>query len=189
MDCSPPGFSVHGISQGRILEWVAISFSKDSSWPRDRTCISCLAGGFFTIEPPGKPQGIKKIIPKDQWFPALPAHENHLENCFFFFKSIFFKLKCNWFKMLYWFLLYSKVVQLYMHIYTLFKKYFSRCGLSWDIEYSSLCYRAEPCCLSVLHIIASMCWPHIPTPFLLQPSPLATTSLFSMPMSLFLFHR
>ena len=42
MDCSPPGSSVHGILQTRILEWVAISFSKGSSWPRDRTCISCI---------------------------------------------------------------------------------------------------------------------------------------------------
>ena len=51
MDCSPPGFSVHGISQARILEWVAISFSRESSWPRDRTHISCLAGRFFNIAP------------------------------------------------------------------------------------------------------------------------------------------
>ena len=48
MDCSLPGYSVHGISQARILEWVSISFSRGSSQPRDQTCISCLAGGFFT---------------------------------------------------------------------------------------------------------------------------------------------
>ena len=42
MDCSPPGSSVHGISQARILEWVAISFPRESSRPRDRTCISCV---------------------------------------------------------------------------------------------------------------------------------------------------
>ena len=36
----PPGFSVHGILQARILEWVALFFSKGSSWPRDRTCVS-----------------------------------------------------------------------------------------------------------------------------------------------------
>ena len=41
MDCSPLGSSVHGISQARILEWVAISFSRGSSWPRDQTHISC----------------------------------------------------------------------------------------------------------------------------------------------------
>ena len=41
MDCSPPGFSVHGILQARILEWVAISSSSRSSWLRDRTHTSC----------------------------------------------------------------------------------------------------------------------------------------------------
>ena len=49
MDCSPPGFSVHGILQARILEWVAIPFSRGSSWPRDRTWVSCTAGSFFTV--------------------------------------------------------------------------------------------------------------------------------------------
>ena len=43
MDCSPPGSSIHGISQARILEWVAISFSRGSSWPRDWTPISCIS--------------------------------------------------------------------------------------------------------------------------------------------------
>ena len=47
-DCSPPGSSVHGILQARTLEWVAISFSRGSSRPRDRTQVSCIAGGFFT---------------------------------------------------------------------------------------------------------------------------------------------
>ena len=41
MDYSPPGSSVHGISQARILEWVAISFSRVSFWPRDGSCVSC----------------------------------------------------------------------------------------------------------------------------------------------------
>jgi len=47
MDCSPPGFSVHGIFQARILEWVAISSSRGSSQPRDQTQVSCTAGRFF----------------------------------------------------------------------------------------------------------------------------------------------
>ena len=55
MDCSQPGSSIHGISQTRIQKWVAISFSRGSSQHKDRTCISCLAGGFFITEPPGKP--------------------------------------------------------------------------------------------------------------------------------------
>ena len=75
------GSSVHGISQARILEWVTISSSRGSSWSRDQTHISCLAGGFFTTEPPGKPSKAMliqdtnlgpltpeaRIIPLDQW--------------------------------------------------------------------------------------------------------------------------
>ena len=49
IDCSPPGSSVHGILQARILEQVAIPFSRVSSWPRDRTQVSCVADRFFTI--------------------------------------------------------------------------------------------------------------------------------------------
>ena len=48
-DCSSPGSSVHGILQARILESVAISFSRGSSRPRDQTRVSCIAGRFFTI--------------------------------------------------------------------------------------------------------------------------------------------
>ena len=48
MDCSPPGSSVHEIFQTRILEWVAISFSRGSSQPRDQTQVFCTAGRFFT---------------------------------------------------------------------------------------------------------------------------------------------
>ena len=62
MNCSPPGSSVRGISQKRILEWVAISFSRGSSGPRDGTCVSCLAGGFFTTEPPWKPIRKRTIL-------------------------------------------------------------------------------------------------------------------------------
>ena len=49
MDCSLPGSFVHGIFQARVLEWVAISFSKGSSWPRGWTQVFCLAGRCFTI--------------------------------------------------------------------------------------------------------------------------------------------
>ena len=48
MDCSPPGSSVHGTLQARILECVAIPSSWESSQPRDQTCVSCIAGRFFT---------------------------------------------------------------------------------------------------------------------------------------------
>ena len=45
----PPGSSVHGILQERILEWVAICFSRESSQPRDRTQVSCIAGRHFNL--------------------------------------------------------------------------------------------------------------------------------------------
>ena len=49
MDCSSPGSSVHGILQARIQEWVAIPFSREYSWPKDRTWVSCIIGKLFTI--------------------------------------------------------------------------------------------------------------------------------------------
>ena len=49
MDCSLPGSSIHGIFQARVLEWVAISFSRGSSWPAGRTRVSSIAGRRFTI--------------------------------------------------------------------------------------------------------------------------------------------
>ena len=48
MDCSLPGFFVHGIFQSRILEWVDMPSSRGSFWPRDQTRVSCFAGRFFT---------------------------------------------------------------------------------------------------------------------------------------------
>ena len=54
IDYSPLGSSVCGILQARILEWVAIPFSKGSFWSRDWTRVSCTAGRFFTTEPLGK---------------------------------------------------------------------------------------------------------------------------------------
>ena len=49
MDCSPPGSSIYWISQAIILEWVAISFSRESSWPRDQTQVSYIADRLFTL--------------------------------------------------------------------------------------------------------------------------------------------
>ena len=53
MDCSPPGSSVRGILQARILEWVAISFSRGSSQPGDQIRVSYIDRQFFTAEPLG----------------------------------------------------------------------------------------------------------------------------------------
>ena len=66
MDCSLPGFSVHGIFQARVLEWVAISFSRGYSWPRDWTQVSCIAGRRFTLR-------------------AVVIRIEHLNSIFFFF--------------------------------------------------------------------------------------------------------
>ena len=68
MDCSLPGSSVRGISQARILEWVAISFSRGSSQPRDWTWVFFTAGRFFTFWATREAQKLiqhyKSIIPQ-----------------------------------------------------------------------------------------------------------------------------
>ena len=68
MDCSPPGSSVHGILQARILEWVAISISRESSWPRDRTRVSCIAGRFFTKPSLSRHANVGSASPSSQFY-------------------------------------------------------------------------------------------------------------------------
>ena len=63
---SLPGSSVPGIFQARTLEWVAIPFSRGSSWPRDRTQVSHIAGGFFTIWATREAQMVVYICPNPQ---------------------------------------------------------------------------------------------------------------------------
>ena len=61
VDYSLPGSSVHWILQARILEWVATPSSRGSSWPKDRThvsCAACTVGRLFTTESPRKPQAM-----------------------------------------------------------------------------------------------------------------------------------
>ena len=71
MDCNLPGSSVHGILQARILEWVAISFSKGSSQPRDWTWVSCLVGRRFNLwatrEVPHASKVMLKILQTSTW--------------------------------------------------------------------------------------------------------------------------
>ena len=59
---APSGSSVHGILQARILEWVSMSSSRESSWPRDQSQVSCTASRFFTAEPPGKPMSSGQLV-------------------------------------------------------------------------------------------------------------------------------
>ena len=70
MDCSLPGSSVHGILQARILEWVAIPFSKGCSQPTDRTQVSCIADGFFTIG------AAREAQPGERCAYKYPAHSD-----------------------------------------------------------------------------------------------------------------
>ena len=70
MDSSPPGFSVQGISQARILEWVVISSSRGSSQPRDRTpisCVYCTDKGSLTTVPLAKPKFRSSYIFRSCW--------------------------------------------------------------------------------------------------------------------------
>ena len=62
LNCTLPGSSVHGISQARILEWVAISFSMGSSQHRDWSHLSCIVGRFFTIEPDSFPLEVPTCV-------------------------------------------------------------------------------------------------------------------------------
>ena len=64
MDCSPPDSSVPGILQARILEWVSYSPPGDLPDSGIKPASPALAGGFFTIEPRGKPSGAPWLGPK-----------------------------------------------------------------------------------------------------------------------------
>ena len=71
VDCSPPSSSAHGIVPARILEWVAMPFSRGSSPSRDRTWVSCIflfAGRFFTTDPCWKPEeGVTVQVPANRF--------------------------------------------------------------------------------------------------------------------------
>ena len=65
MDCNLPGCSVHGIFQARVLEWIAISFSRGSSQTRNRTQVSCTAGRRFTMGAIKEAQFELQVDPKN----------------------------------------------------------------------------------------------------------------------------
>ena len=52
VDCSLPGSSVHGVLQARLLEWVALSYSRGSSQPKDQSWVSCIEADSLPSEPP-----------------------------------------------------------------------------------------------------------------------------------------
>ena len=80
MDCSSPGFSVHGILQARILEWVAIASSRRSSQPMDQTWVSCIAGKFsgeFYVD-----SGYKIDLKNATITPTVNVIKNHIDDLF-----------------------------------------------------------------------------------------------------------
>ena len=80
MDCSPPGSSFHGILQARILERVAISFSRRSSQPRYWTWVSCIASRFLTVWATGEAPGTISVHSVHWFFHS----SNHLwARCFY----------------------------------------------------------------------------------------------------------
>ena len=85
LDYIPPDSSAHGISQARILEWVAISFSRGSYWTRDWTHISCIAGRFLTTELPNNHIQIQPCSSVPFWkqwgSPCSPPAGPHRELC------------------------------------------------------------------------------------------------------------
>ena len=90
VDCSLPGSSVHGISQARILEWVALFFSRGSSLTRDRTCVSsvsCFAAGVFT-----NPENSSWVIFPHWLITELIVHTIRLFPIYMFFPEDSLKL-------------------------------------------------------------------------------------------------
>ena len=95
MDCSLPSPHVHGVLHVRILEWVATSFSRGSSRPRHRTCVSCIADSLLS-EPPGKNMGPVYFtsegyghlpgLVRSHWIPNFLGFETNT------FKWIWFKM-------------------------------------------------------------------------------------------------
>ena len=76
LDCSPPGSSVHGVSQARIQEWVAISSSRGSSQPRDQTCISCLLHWQVDSWPLSHP-GVRFASEPNRWVTGQVMLKEH----------------------------------------------------------------------------------------------------------------
>ena len=93
MDCSLPGSSVHGIFQARILEWVATSFSRGSSWPRDQTRVSRIAGRHFTIWATG---GSIQDCHRDSLGSVNKGKRTKSKKVGYQCSGVYWKLSCGW---------------------------------------------------------------------------------------------
>ena len=83
MDCIPPGFSVHGILQARILEWVATAFSGGSSRPRDRTRSSHVSCTGRQILDHSRHLGSPDLLPTQ-----VPLHSSLPDHAFFQLQTV-----------------------------------------------------------------------------------------------------
>ena len=102
IDCSLSGSSVHGILQAIILEWVAISFSRGSSRPRDQTWVSSTVGRFFTIWAPREDQELYECSMIISYFSLLPKLSEYTYHLYFVFKSLLNLLQYC-FRFMFWF--------------------------------------------------------------------------------------
>ena len=158
MDCSPLASSFHVILQASMLEWVAITFSRGFSWPRDWTQVSCIARRMFTVLATREVQSVwvEVIESPFTWSSTLEIRIHFWCSfsvhslqaitsiaCLFsdhflcsFFLDIHILLKYSWFSV---FQVYNKVIQLYVYTYIIFQIIFHYRVLQ-DIDCSSLCY-------------------------------------------------
>ena len=81
MDCSPPSSSVHEILQARILEWVALSFSRGSSRPRDRIQVSHIAGRRFNLCTTREAPSILEDTGNHNFLTLFPGYASHVLDC------------------------------------------------------------------------------------------------------------
>ena len=79
--CDPMDYTVHGILQARILEWVAFPFSRESSQPRDQTQVSHIAGGFFTSWATREAHIKGRCISKEQFSKPRLLHFPYIVEC------------------------------------------------------------------------------------------------------------
>ena len=135
MDLRPPGSSVHGILQARILEWVAIPFSRGSSWPSDGTRVSHIAGRFLTVWATSE-----VFFLKTHWIKYVWMNDNEL------ITGWLFREYCRW---AYHNLSHS--FPYYFPLQTTFTECeFSSCTKSWlpsvwHLHYSHHCWTRRKC--------------------------------------------
>ena len=121
MDCSQPGSFVPGIFQARILEWVAISFSRRSPRPRDWTCVSFIGRWIFFFK--------SLNHPGSRWFTTLGLWDSHKSGCVFFYSLFLLSFYFNFYFILEYNVLVLGVERsdsnrfIYVHLF--FLKFFS----------------------------------------------------------------